>query len=297
MSSHTLRIKLTPRTGIGSYNVKLTPATLEILALIFEFKLAASWHITRFLSQKERSRYTYTKLRRMWQSGLLESFKLFTGSLAGVPLYYILSKQGLKLLGKQGLYEPSQLQTYPQPKTLLSWRLFEHEAEIVNLASLESLNKTNNLNIMFKGEMSSKLLDYMNDKHIEVLTPDYTVVYKLAQGSQIIYTEFERTYKSHEAMLNKIQRYYDFFSPQDNKKFILRLVFQTVGMEKAFWLNIFTNRPTLLRLNIVTTNVTLILGHKDFLKPIYASESTVDLTKVNRLKTEISYRIKLFNFL
>ena len=270
---------------------------MEILALIFEFKLAASWQITRFLNQKDRSRYIYTKLRRMWQFGLLESFKLFTGSLAGIPLYYILSKQGLKLLADHGLYEPSELQAYPQPKTLLSWRLFEHEEQIVELASLESLNKASNLSLIFKGEMSSKLLDYMNDKHIEVLTPDYAVVYKLAQVNQIIYTEFERTYKSHEAILNKVQRYYDFFSPQDNKKFILRLIFQTAGMEQAFWLNIFTNRPTLLRLNIVTTNITLISEHKDFLQPIYASDSTVDLTKASHLKAEISYRVKLFNFL
>lgn len=296
MSSQTPKIKLTPRTGIGSYNVKTTPATLEILALIFEFKLAASWQISRFLTQKDRSRYIYTKLRRMWQSGLMESFKHFSGSLAGIPLYYVLSKQGLKLLTDQGLYEPSQLQAYPKAKTLLDWKQFEHEAQIVELASLESLNKASNLDITFKGEISSKSLDYMSDKHIEVLTPDYTVVYKLAQVDQIIYTEFERTHKSHEAILNKVQRYYDFFYPQGNKKIILRLVFDTPGMEQAFWLNIFTNRPSLLKLNIVTTNLTLILGHKDFLQPIYAADSTVDLNKRSRLKAEIPYRIKLFNF-
>src|SRR5579862_8022161 len=105
MYLHSLEIKLNVRAVIKPYNVKLNPATLEMLAFLFEFKLASSWQVTRFLKQKDNSRYVYTKLRRMWQAGLLESFKIFSASTVGAPLYYILSKQGLLVLKQQGKYE------------------------------------------------------------------------------------------------------------------------------------------------------------------------------------------------
>ena len=108
MNSENLDISLTPRTG-PRYNLRLNRSSIEILALVFEFKVVGSWHITRFLIQKDRSRYIYTKLRRMWQAGYLESFKLFTGSMAGIPLYYTLSRAGLKVLAGENLYSPSQL--------------------------------------------------------------------------------------------------------------------------------------------------------------------------------------------
>jgi hypothetical protein len=297
MSSNTFDVKLTTRTESAPYNLDINQSTLEVLDIILEFKLATGWHLSRFMAQKDKDNYIYAKLRRIWQAGLLESFKVFTGeSRFGMPLYYVLSKKGLGALARYGLYEPEHLKNYPKLKTLLSWGL-KHEAEIVELASKESLNKSDSLDITFKGEASSKSLDYISDKHVEVLTPDYTVVYKFAQVNQTVCTEFERTYKSHEAMLGKLQRYFNFISQEENHKYILRLIFQTPGMETAFWLNIFTNRPALLRLNIVTTHLKLISEAKQFLQPVYASENTVNLNKISHLKAEIPYRIKLFNFL
>lgn len=297
MSLNTLDVKLTPRTGIEPYNVEVNNSTLKILALILEFKLATSCHLSRFMAQKDKNVYLYLKVRRMWRSGLLESFKVYPGARMGMPVFYMLSEKGLKLLSERGLHQLYRLKIYPEAKTLLDWGLFKHEAQIVELASLESLNKAANLDITFKGEISSKSLDYMSNKHIEVLTPDYTVVYKTGETEHNIYTEFERTRKSNEAILKKIQRYFNFLSPQDRHKHILRIVFQTSDMEQAFWLNIFTNRPTLLKLSIVTTHLPLIAGYKDFLQPIYASESTVRLSKEGRLKAEVLQRIKLFDFL
>lgn len=295
MRLHSLEVKLTPRTKAKAYNAKLNSATLEMLALIFEFRLASTWQITRFLKQTDQNRHIYAKLRRMWQSGLLESFKIFSTSTVGVSLYYVLSKEGLNVLKYYGRYESSWLKTYPKTKNLLSPILFRHEAQIVEMASLESLNRSKNLSISFKGEVSSKFLDYRDDKHIEVLTPDYIVIYKTENFEQSIYTEFERTWKSKAAGLTKIQRYLDFIPQQDRQKYILRLIFQTPNLEKSFWLNIFTNRPSLLKLKIITTNVDLISKPKDFLQQIYATETTVKLTKFGRLTAEITARIKLFN--
>ena len=295
MYLNTIDVKLTPRTEGSSYNVKINNSALEVLSLILEFRLASNCHITRFLSQKERSRYIYTKLRRMWQGKLLESFKVFSGS--SLTLFYMLSKKGLKVLAEDGQFEPHRLKNYPTTKTLLSWGLFKHEAQIVELASLESLNKSSNLHISFKGEEGSQSQDYISDKQVEALTPDYTAVYKTSQAEHIVYTEFERTKKSNEALLNKIQRYVDFLTPENFGVSTLRLIFQTPGMERSFWLNVFLNRPALLKINIVTTNLDLVSGAKQFLEPIYASESTVNLNKDGQLKIDIFKRIKLFNFL
>ncbi len=295
MYLNTLDVKLTPRTDVKPYNVEINDSALEILTLILEFRLASSCHITRFISQKERSRYVYTKLRRMWQARLLESFKVFSGS--SLTLFYMLSKKGLKILADNYQYEPQRLKNYPTAKTLLSWGLFKHEAQIVELASLESLNKSTTLEINFKGEESSQSQDYMSDKRIEALTPDYTVTYKTNQEEYKVYTEFERTRKSNEALLNKVQRYLDFLSPENLQTTTLRLIFQTPSMERSFWLNIFMNRPTLLKLNILTTNIELMSEPKQFLESIYASESTVRLSKDGLLKAEITLRIKLFKFL
>lgn len=297
MYLNTLDVKLSPRTQVNSYNLEINRSTLEILKLILEFKLVSACHVARFLIGQEKSRYLYRKLRRMWQAQLLESFRVFYGGMANSTLFYMLSKPGIKLLLENGLCEPSQLKTYPKAKALLSWGLFKHEAEIVELASLESLNKSKELDINFLGENNSKSQDFRDDISIEALTPDYTAIYKVADKEYRVYTEFERTRKSSEALLNKIQRYLNFLSPDELQKFTLRLMFQTRAMERNFWLNILTGRPSLLKLGIVTTNLELISGHKDFLEPVYATERTVKLSRARHLMTDTSQRIKLFNFL
>lgn len=295
MYLNTLDVKLTPRTNVSSYNLEINQSTLEVLILILEFRLASSCHISRFLTGQDQSKYIYRKLRYIWRAGLLESFKVLSG--ASSSLFYMLSKKGLRLLVEQGLCVPGRIKSYPKAKTLLSWGLFKHEVQIVELASLESMNKSGALDISFKGEESSQSQDYMSNKTIEVLTPDYTATY-IADGTEFkVYTEFERTKKSNEALLSKIQRYFDFLSPEDYGKYTIRLIFQSPGMEHSFWLNIILNRPSLLKLNIVTTNLDLISVPHQFLEPIYSTESTVKLSRDGRLKADISQRIKLFNFL
>jgi len=297
MNSENLDISLTPRTG-PRYNLRLNQSSIEILALVFEFKVLGSWHITRFLIQKDRSRYIYTKLRRMWQAGYLESFKLFTGSIAGIPLYYTLSRAGLKVLLKENLYSPSQIAKYPSPQTLFSSGLFEHEKQVAELASKEAKNQTKDLKINFKGEITSQGTDFMDDKVIEALTPDYTVFYTFAGQTQIIYSELERTQKGKLAMLRKVERYKNFLKPEQLKNRTLRLIFQTQEMEATFWLNIYTNRPGLLNtLRIVTTNTALLKDHHKFVEETYATHKTIKLSKPVRLMVDTSRRVRLFEFL
>jgi hypothetical protein len=294
MSVNTLDVKLNSRTGLEPYNLEITESTLEILRLILDFKLASASHVTRFLNGQDQSRYIYRKLRLMWQAGLLESFKVFPGSVAGAVIYYMLSKQGLELLAKQIPEQQSSLENYPGVQTLMDWGLFKHEAQIVEMASLESKNKSEDLSLSFSGESGSGFTEYKAGKTIEALSPDYIVIYKTPQRQQKVYTEFERTRKSNEAMLDKIQRYFDFLSPEDYQTAIVRLIFQKSNMERNFWLNIFKSRAELLRLKIITTNLDLVTKNEQFLKPIYASEDTVELIRGDNLKAAIPQRIKLF---
>jgi hypothetical protein len=298
MYLNTLDVTLNPRTEADGYNLKVNESTLQILALIFEFKVATTWHISRFLTQKDQSKYVYTKLRRMWKAGLLESFKVYSGSLAGIPVFYMLSKTGLKELADQGRYGLADLKAYPKAKTLLSWGLFKHEAQAVELASLEIKNNSNNLKITCQGEISSQVHQLLSNKNIEVLTPDYIIVYHLGQTEHLIYTEFERTQKSNDASLRKVERYIRCLDFEQRQRITLRLIFQTPSMEQSFWVNILSNQPTFLQnLRIVTTNLTLLHNYNHYLEPIYISEPSVRLIKDGRLKAEILNRIKLFSFL
>ena len=291
-------VKLTPRPEGASYPLKLNHSALDILSLVFEFKLAAAWHVSRFLTQEEQNKYVYLKLRRMWQAGYLESFKVHSESLLGFPVYYMLSKKGLGILAEYDLYSQSQLSGYPSPKTLFSPHMFKHESQVIELASLEAQNKTKDLDIKFKGELSSQGQDYKSDKTVEALTPDYTATYISGQKEHKVFTEFERTAKSKMAQTRKIERYLDFLDFEQRQVVTLRIIFQTQGMEQSFWLNALTNLSRLSSLRIITTNLSLLQTHDQFLKPIYSSEQTVKMGRFDgRLTIDTSQHIKLFEFL
>ncbi len=291
MYLNTLDVTLTPRTKTDTYNLKINSSTVGILSLILEFKVAASWHISRFLTQKDQSKYVYVKLRRMWQAGLLESFKVYSGTMSGVPVFYMLSKAGLKVLAEQGHYEVGQLKTYPHAKTLLSWGLFKHEAQVIELASLEVKNTSNTLQISCTGEMSSQATEELSNKIIEALTPDYTVLYQVGETNYCVYTEFERTQKSKDAILRKIERYTRYLSFEQRQAATVRFIFQTPSMEKSFWSNVASNQPVFLQsLRILTTNLTLLSEHTQFLGPLYISAK-------NGPVGDTTQRIKLFAFL
>src|SRR3989338_7242487 len=197
MFLNTLQVVLKQRQEDANiYHLRITPAILDILFLIFEFKIATSWHISRFLVQKDQDKYIYFKLRKMWEVGLLESFKVYAGTTWGMPVYYMLSKDALDLLKEQGKYDPTMLKNYPKAKTLLSWGLFMHEAEVVELASMEAKNNSESLKITFSGEMNSGGYEFRSDKNIEVFPPDYTATYSIRTKVVPIYTEYERTLKS-----------------------------------------------------------------------------------------------------
>jgi len=195
-------------------------------------------------------------------------------------------------------YSNPELGRYPSPKTLFSSHLFKHESQVVEMASKEAQNKTKDLDIKFKGELSSQGQDFKSDKTIEALTPDYTVYYTHQSQSRCVYSELERTAKSKTAQIKKVERYLDFLSFEQRQTVTLRLIFQTAGMEQSFWLNALTNLPRLHNIRVVTTNIALLHTPDQFLKAIYSSEQTVKLGRFGgRLSVDSSKRVKLFEFL
>ena len=298
MFSPKLNLILTPRSEKDIYSPDLNDATLNILSLIFEFKLATAIHIARFLGQKDVNRYLYTKLRRLWQGGLLESLQLYQGTRLGMPLYYMLSKEGLNIVSKHHHYDKAYLKTYPSPNTLISSGLFHHEAEIVELASLESLAASDKVKIAFVGEVGSLIREARSDKRIEVLTPDYTVFYTANNVTETVYTEFERSNKSIGAMMRKIERYDRNLEPNECEHTTLRLIFDNERMERSFWLHLLLERSHLARnLRIVTTNLALVQTTEQFLEAIYATEDSIKLKRDGRVMAEVEKRGKVFSSL
>lgn len=294
----SMEVSLRPRPEGKLYNIQMNQNLLDILKLIFEFKIATAWHIARFISHTDQSKYLHLKLRRMWQAGYLESLEIYAGTRLGMPIYYMLSKQGLNTLREYASYDKIKIQSYPTVVGFLSSGLFRHEAYIVELASLEAMNNTNTLHISFTGEINSMNRENRSDKNIEVLTPDYTVTYTKDTIQRQVYTEFERTNKSPAAMMRKIDRYALYFGIEKDTDKTLRIIFQTENMEKAFWLNLFLNKPGLLQyLQVVTTNVSILQTPEQFIKPVYAEENSTRLTRDGRMVVEIQERIKLYDFL
>lgn len=295
MFSPKLNLILTERSAADSYAPDLNEATLNILSLIFEFKIATAIHLARFLGQNNVNRYLYMKLRRLWQGGLLESLQLYQGTRVGMPVYYMLSRVGLEVVGKHHSYDKAYLKTYPSPRTFIASNLFQHEAEIVELASLEARAIQAGCMITFLGEISSLNREVRSDKRIEVLTPDYTVFYTFPDRTETIYTEFERSNKSTTAMLRKIERYDRTLEQDEREHTTLRLIFDNERMERAFWFTIVMNKPQLTQnLRILTTNLSLIQTSEQFLEAIYAREESVNLKREGRVVVELKERVKIF---
>lgn len=289
-----LNLTLIKRTEEDTYTPDINEATLTLLSFIFEFKLASAVHIARFLNQEKVTRYLYTKLRRLWQGGLLESLQVHAGTRLGLPMYYMLSKTGLQILEKHFHWDKLYLKTYPSIGSFLSSGLFQHEAGIVELASLEALCSSPPLTITFRGEMNSLLREVRSDKRIEVLTPDYTVCYTMNETKKLIYTEFERTNKSHYLMMKKVERYVHHLNPGEEKDTILRIIFDNERMEKSFWFTLLLDRPNLLQsLPVMTTNLSLITSPQQFLQPIYSTERSVNLKRDGRVVADLTERVKL----
>ena len=113
-----------------------------------------------------------------------------------------------------------------------------------------------------------------------------------------VYTEYDRTKKSKDAMIKKIDRYLVHLDYEQQKAALLRIIFETEQMEKSFWRHVLCEQPELLQtLKIYTTHVQLLSVSEQFREPVYATEETVEFVQGNKLTADTSKRIKLFYFL
>jgi len=99
-------------------------------------------------------------------------------------------------------------------------------------------------------------------------------------------------------MLKKIGRYIRCLSLEECKHTTLRIIFQTPGMETAFWLHLLLDKPEFSRhLRILTTHLSLLGNKEHFMEPIYVGEDTITLERQGRVVAKVVSRIKLFSFL
>lgn len=291
---HNTGITISPRTKSNAYNVRLNQTTFDILSSIFEFKLLIIPQLVRLVTPKRNTAYLYRKLHQMWSAGLVEAYKVQASTSFGTPIYYGLGKRGLALLEQHGKYSPVEIAKYPQTKSLLRLDTFAHDIQVAELASMEMLNATPEFNIALKGETSSLAYDWMSDSNVEVFTPDYTAIYAKEDHRTTVYTEFERTPKSKEALFRKIKRYLLHLEHGERKNIVIRFIFQTPSMERNFWLTMILDSPSLLRsLPLVTTNLTCIADHAGLLAPIYATHESVQLVRRGKVDVDLSRRVKL----
>jgi len=285
MNTFIHEITLTPRTDCEGYNAQVNEGTIDILSLLYEFKIATGRQIARFLEQREESKYLYLKLRRMWRAGLVDSFRVYTGVSFGIPVYYVLTKTGLEALASAERYSVSEVEQYPKFEALISLSSFRHEAAIVELASLEAKNHSEQLALSFRGEFRSITRDVRSQRDVEIFTPDFTARYSFGSDHRMVYTEFERTPKAKAVMLATLKRYLHHLNFEERERTIVRFLFQTPVMEDRFWKMVLRDESKLhTRLHIMTSNASLIFAHQQFLEPIYLS---MDLSK----------RVKLIPFL
>lgn len=234
----------------------------------------------------------------MWRAGLLESFKVYAGARFGMPVYYLLAPSGLEVLASADKYGDEAFTNYPDQKILLTPACFKHDATIVELASLEAKNSSDRLPIAFRGEQRASALDFRSGKDIEVFAPDYAAKYSFGDEMRAVFTEYERTRKTKDAMMKKLDRYIRHLSFEERDRSVIRFIFETAGMERAFWATVIEYDPNLLdRLNLFTTNIASLSDYRHFLEPIYVSGKSIKMRKENKLSVDLSRRVKLMPFL
>lgn len=123
-----------------------------------------------------------------------------------------------------------------------------------------------------------------------MFTPDYVVEYRIDGNLKATaFTEYERTPKSKEGLIKKVERYLFHIMWEDRPKYMLRFIFETEAMERAFWKTIIHA----YNLFIVTTNLSLINTWQNFQEAIYATRQKVRLWNQDSVKLEIRDRMRI----
>lgn len=289
--------------GVVAPRYRLNESVVQILKLINDFKLLQNMHIARFVSGREKDANLARKLRTLWLDGMVERFKVYSGSIAEMKYYYILSKKGADFLRELGKYEDTRIQSKKFSKGKeINWNLFGHDSWVADLASFESLLRSDELEIDFLGELACVEYEEVAGKVKEALSPDYLTIFTHRGDEYHVYTEFERTHKSHEKKLRKLNAYANFFGKHGLTDTI-RFVFLNEKMEFNFWASLMKKNPAVLvGLNIYSTNLERIQEVEDLKEPVYirVNESNMPLERVGavrRVSRDKYNPVKLFEWM
>lgn len=276
----------------------LSDRYLEILSYIFEFKLATACHLSRFVRHMEYDEHLAAALSVMWRGGYLVRTMAQAGNPVRRHAFYLLARDGLAELRDAGLHPMEHLERYPRAEPFLASANLRHEVAITELSSMESLIAEPGLSLDFSGELSSLGHERKSGYAVEVFTPDYVVRYAAGNKEYPVYTEYERTRKSPEVLVKKMEHYAYRLQRDERGAAVVRCIFETADMEGVFWSALLARMPQLLgQLRVMTTNLGLIEESRDFLMPIYASGTNVRLGDDRRAHIDPAARAKLFPFL
>lgn len=259
-------------------NFVITDYDLKLLKLVNEFRLATTYQLSRFVKQKESNIYLYRRLKTLWLNKVFERFKVYQGSLAGMPYYYVLGSAGINLLKQLPDYDNDKIKGHKHSTRIINWQNFMHNSMLTEIASHEAmLNSQDSVKVMFKGELGSIVYDEDHPKRFELIAPDFMSLYVSGKHGFVIYSEFERTYKANAKKKKKIKNYQDYLEGREGKHYV-RFIFPTEKMELGYWTHLLKNEPSLIKsLNLVSTNLETIQNGESFADKIYMKVDPKDL--------------------
>ncbi|MCA9308177.1 replication-relaxation family protein [candidate division WWE3 bacterium] len=248
--------------------IVLTESDWKMMQIVNEFRLATVPQITRLLKHNEQTIYTYRRMHALWLNGYFERFKVYAGSIAGMPNYYVLGKEGVAVLRGSSEYDSVIVKGHSRSRKIINWQSFQHNCMLTEIASTEALINDSSLSVMFRGELGSVELDESNNR-VKLISPDFTSLYQTKNTEFILYTEFERSYKENDYKVKKLNTYKKYLG-EDTYGVFIRFIFPTETMELGFWVHTLKNHTKLLKsLPILSTNLEMLTNPQSFKENIY----------------------------
>lgn len=264
---NTAGVRFEQRKG-DKPNIVITAYDLKMMQVVNEFRLATVPQITRFLKHNNNTIYTYRRMQALWLNGYFERFKVYAGSIAGMPNYYVLGKEGVTALRESQEYDSVRVKGYRRGRQMINWQSFQHNCMLTEIASTEALLNDECLSVKFRGELGSVEYDEGNNR-VAMISPDFTSLYQAKDSEFIVYTEFERSYKENNYKVKKLNTYRKYLGEETENVYI-RFIFPTETMELGFWVHTLRNHVGLLdSLPLISTNLEILNKQQSFKSDVY----------------------------
>ena len=295
---NSIDIKLEKRPEVISKTIKPTQQNLRILYFIFDFHTLTATQLARFTQKKiEPTRQLYRILRKMWLADIVDRIPILLEYNSNPEKFYCISKNGINYLIEHLTkeYQHIKVSQIKHSRSYIRMTFMKHVYGVAEIASLEKLamNFQKNIEIKFMGSLTTKEHRTLNKKRVEVISPDFFSQYKTENKIIQIFTEYERSIKSKQYKIKKIEHYYEFLKKKNFTQ-TLRFVFPTHTLEKNFWTYFIRVKPEYFNyINTISTNLEILKEPKNFFENIYLKvhRDTIFLRKQGGYETIDSSKI------